>query len=102
MNTDSGPLRAGREEKETERRPSITQRPAERQILVGQFQKNTAQTIRAHIVPWLSSKYIDIRVYDAEHPTTIGLRLDSDLIPQLVELLEKTRQYIHGEPDVRS
>jgi len=98
MNTESGPLRAGRERK-TEETPRLSRPHAESQIFVGSLDKNLLQTVKVHAVPWGSSTYIDIRVFehtadDAEHPTTAGIRLDSTLIPDLLGLLERAREYV--------
>jgi hypothetical protein len=74
----------------------------ERQIFIGEFQKNAAQTIKAHLVPWKRDVYADVRVFEknaegVEHPCVWGIRIDVELIPDLIRLLEQAKEAAQHE-----
>jgi len=69
----------------------------ERQIFVGEFPRNSASTIKAHLVPWKRAVYCDVRIFEKrpdgdEHPDVRGIRFDVELIPQFIRLLEQVQE----------
>ena len=67
--------------------------------LVQSFPKNPLEEIRVSISVYRGKQYIDLRIYykgdDGEfHPSKKGLTLSPDLLPDLVEAVEKLKDVV--------
>lgn len=77
-----------------------------KQQLISEFDKNAMELIKVHLQEWKGSTYIDLRIWikpDAgenggEIVTKKGLTLRVDLIPDLIEALQKARESIQIKP----
>jgi hypothetical protein len=75
---------------------------SEKQTLVGEFDKNSAELICVHLQTWKIQRYIDVRIWvkgDPGHPgaeqaTRKGICLNVELLPDLLRLLEEARRVI--------
>ena len=84
----------------------------EKQTLIGEFDKNSVETVKVHLQKWGQGVYCDIRVWATPaagdlpglHPTKKGITLAAEQLPDLLKLLEEARRVIEkGEepaPDV--
>lgn len=73
--------------------------------LISEFEKNSMETIRIHLVLWRSVMYIDIRAwYRADdgvlHPSTKGIRLNAELLPDLRSALDAAISALENGPGV--
>jgi len=67
--------------------------------LIHSFPKNPLEEIRVSLTVFKKKQYIDLRTYykgdDGEyHPSKKGITLALDLLPDLVEAIEKTREIV--------
>jgi hypothetical protein len=65
--------------------------------LVGTVEKNTGEELRINLVKWKKQIYFDIRIWfrgdDSEfHPSTRGIRLNCEFLPELIGLLQKANE----------
>jgi hypothetical protein len=72
--------------------------------LVGTVKKNTGEEIRINLVKW-KEEYFDIRLWfkgdDGEfHPSTKGLRLSCELLPDLITALGKAQAEVEGGVEI--
>jgi hypothetical protein len=71
-----------------------------REVLIGEFEKNAAETVRVHLLRRAAGPYVDIRIWatsrpgDAPglHPTSRGLMIAAEFVPDLQRLLEQAYQ----------
>jgi hypothetical protein len=76
--------------------------------LVAEFDKNSAELVRIHFVDWKKTTYADIRVwYKTEagddgdiRPTTKGLRINVELLPDLIRALNEAQRLLEAGPEV--
>jgi|GEM_PF-1236225 len=74
----------------------------EKQTLIGEFDKNSAELICVHLQTWKTQRYIDVRIWvkgDPGHPgaeqaTRKGICLNVELLPDLLRLLEEAQRVI--------
>jgi len=77
-----------------------------KQQLIDQFDKNAMENIKINLQEWKGKKYIDMRVWvkadnsesDEDIATKKGLTLSIDLIPELIEALQKAQKAIQMKP----
>ena len=77
--------------------------------LVAELDKNSAELIRIHFVQWKKTTYADIRVwYKTEvgddgdiKPTTKGLRINAELLPDLIRVLNEAQRALEAGPVVQ-
>jgi len=70
------------------------------QRLIAEFNMNSLQTIKAHLIGWKSQWYVDVRIWEkrnlekpgTEKPTIRGVRFNSGLLPDLIRLLSQVQQ----------
>jgi hypothetical protein len=70
---------------------------SEGQKLISQFHKTSIELVKINLSEWKSKLYVDVRVWVLEEPTKPGsavptkkgIRLSVDLLPKLVEALNK-------------
>jgi hypothetical protein len=67
--------------------------------LIHAFPKNPLEEIRVSLTVFKKKQYIDLRVYykgdDGEYrPSKKGITVSLDLLPDLVEAIEKARQLV--------
>lgn len=71
----------------------------EKQKLIDQFNKNSVEIVKVQLHEWKSQKYIDIRAWYiedpakniAKKPTHKGLTLNAELLPKLIQSLQKAQ-----------
>ena len=78
--------------------------------LVAEFEKNSMELIKVHLTRWHDTDYVDIRVWvkgdpghpGAEQPTTKGIRLNAELLPELRKAIDRAAAELAmgTEPDV--
>lgn len=76
--------------------------------LVARFDKNVAEEIQVHLCKWKAQMYVDLRVwYRPEvgddgglHPTTKGIRINAELLPDLIQALKKAQRTLEDGPEV--
>jgi hypothetical protein len=81
---------------------------SEKQILVGHFDKNSAEEIQVHLVEWKGQQYVDIRIwYKPEagesgglHPSTKGIRFSAELLPDLRSAIDTTIEALEGGVEI--
>jgi len=77
------------------------------QKLIAQFDKNSAEVIKVHLVGWKGQDYIDIRVWikgepdEADKPTIKGIRLNVELLPDLQSALRAVAEKIEGGVEIK-
>jgi hypothetical protein len=77
--------------------------------LVAEFQKNSAEVVRIHFIEWKKTTYMDIRVWyhdgigdDGDtKPTTKGLRINAELLPDLIRALNEAQRALEAGPEVQ-
>jgi hypothetical protein len=67
--------------------------------LIHAFSKNPLEEIRVSLTVFKKKQYIDLRVYyrgdDGEyHPSKKGLTLSLDLLPELLEAVQKAQEVV--------
>ena len=70
---------------------------SEGQKLISQFHKNSIELVKINLSEWKSKLYVDVRIWvledpaktGSEVPTKKGIRLSVDLLPKLIEALNK-------------
>lgn len=71
------------------------------QIVIGEIEKNSYQTIKATIQEYKGKRFADFRVYfekDGEqHPTKKGIAVALDSVGDFSYLVDKTLRYIEEE-----
>lgn len=78
---------------------------SEKQTLIGEFDKNSAELICVHLQTWKTQRYVDVRIWvkdDPGHPgaeqaTKKGICLNVELLPDLLRLLEEARRVIMAD-----
>ena len=81
----------------------------EKSRLAAECQKNSAELIRIHFVEWKKTTYVDIRVWyhdgigdDGDiHPSTKGLRINAELLPDLIRALNEAQRALEAGPVVQ-
>jgi len=74
----------------------------EKQELIAQFHKNSVEVIKVHLQTWKTQRYMDIRIWrpansaesDSVQPTKKGITLKIELLPELIEALEKAEKFL--------
>lgn len=74
---------------------------------IGQIEKNTRESIKAHVHEWKGNWYLDLRVFyrpkNAESgedlPTKKGFRLNYELLDDLIALLTLVKEKLESEDD---
>jgi len=77
--------------------------------LVAELDKNSAELIRIHFVQWKKTTYADIRVWHKTEvgddgdikPTTKGLRINAELLPDLIRVLNEAQRALEAGPVVQ-
>jgi len=72
----------------------------EKQRLIDSFNKNSVEIVKVHVQEWKAQEYIDIRVWylkhpgeiGAEKPTHKGITLNIELLPDLIQALQKAQE----------
>lgn len=76
--------------------------------LIAEFDKNSLELVRIHLTRWRNTDYVDIRTWvkgepgcpGGERPTTRGIRLNGELLGDLIRALTEARQVLEGRPEV--
>jgi hypothetical protein len=71
-----------------------------KQKLIDSFNKNSAELVKVHLQEWKGKPYVDIRSWlldrpgenGAEQPTHKGLTLSAELLPRLIQALQRTQE----------
>lgn len=74
----------------------------DRQQLISQFHKSSIELVRINLSEWKSKPYVDIRIWVLEDPakpgsavpTKKGIRLSIDLLPKLIDALNKASRIL--------
>lgn len=77
----------------------------EKERLIDEFHKNSAEIIKIHAQKWKGEKYIDLRIWyskkarhnEGESPTKKGLTLRADLLQPLILSLQAAQDYLKGQ-----
>ncbi|MGB7294201.1 MAG: transcriptional coactivator p15/PC4 family protein [Candidatus Aminicenantales bacterium] len=77
----------------------------EKPKLVAEFEKNSAEMIRVHLLEWKTQVYIDIRAWfraegNVLRPTTKGVRLNAELLPELRSAIDAVISALEDGPEV--
>lgn len=80
----------------------------ERQRLVAEFDKNSMEMIKIHLTRWHDVDYVDVRVWvkgdpghpGAEQPTTKGIRINAELLQDLIRALQAAESALENGPEV--
>jgi hypothetical protein len=80
------------------RRPSNTPPPLFEQLKrvvldIPKF-RNRPETIRISLLPYRAHLYIDVRIYLQGKPTRKGITLHSDLVPAVLEGMQRAQQIL--------
>lgn len=75
----------------------------EEQRLIDEFHKNSVEILRTSLVKWKDQDFIDVRTWitsdlpgdKKEQPTKKGIRISVDLLPRLIESLEKAQHVLN-------
>lgn len=61
--------------------------------VIGEFEKNSAEIVRVRTTEWKGQRYVDIRCWfnQGQKPTWKGLTINIELLPQLLEILERIK-----------
>jgi hypothetical protein len=78
----------------------------EKQTLIDSFEKNSREIVKVHVQEWRGNRYIDLRSWllpdesgkGADRPTPKGLTLNVELIPRLIEALQRADEIVSGGP----
>lgn len=73
--------------------------------LIDQFHKNSSEFVEVHISKWKAQDYIDIRIWHlpnpaepgSQQPTKKGICINSDLLPKLIQGLQKAQKSLEKE-----
>ncbi len=65
--------------------------------LIDQFHKNSMELVEVHLIKWKDRDYVDLRIWTlpnpaepgSQQPTKKGICLSSDLLPKLINALNK-------------
>jgi len=73
-------------------------------MIIGEFQKNTAERVRLTFETYKGVKFVDVRAYyedgDGElKPTKKGIAIAPDKIEALIELLRKAQGQLNEKQD---
>ena len=76
--------------------------------LIAEFDKNSLELVKVHLTKWHKTDYVDVRVWvkgdpghpGAEQPTTRGIRLNCELLGDLIRALNETQRVLEGGPEV--
>lgn len=80
------------------------------QKLIDSFYKNSAEIVKIHVQEWKAQAYFDVRVWysenpaenGSERPTHKGITLNVELLPRLIQALEKTQEEVREEGEQAS
>lgn len=73
--------------------------------LIDQFHKNSQELVEVHITEWKSQDYIDIRIWTlpnpaepgSQQPTKKGICINAELLPKLIQSLQKAQKMLEKE-----
>jgi hypothetical protein len=73
--------------------------------LVAEFEKGGVETVRIHLMEWKGQTYLDVRVWyraddGALRPTTKGIRLNAELLPDLRSAIDAVGAALEEGPGV--
>ncbi len=76
--------------------------------LIAEFDKNSMEMIKVHLTRWHDTDYVDVRVWvkgdpghpGADQPTTKGVRLNAELLPELRSALDMAIKALEDGPVV--
>jgi hypothetical protein len=76
-----------------------------RQRLIGEFDKNSAEKVRVHLMEWKGQTYFDIRVWfkaddGVYYPSTKGIRLNCELLLDLRSAIDAAISAVEDGPGV--
>lgn len=74
----------------------------EKQKLIDQFHKNSVEIVKVQLEEFRDREYIDVRIWyledpaknDSEKPTHKGLTLRVNLLPKLIQTLQKAQKVL--------
>jgi hypothetical protein len=76
--------------------------------LVAEFDKNSMELVKVHLTRWHNVDYVDVRVWvkgepgssGAEQPTTRGIRISAELLPDLRSAIDVAIEALEDGPKV--
>ena len=76
--------------------------------LVAEFDKNSMEMVRVHLTRWRDVDYVDVRIWvkgepgssGAEQPTTRGIRISAELLPELRSAIDAAIEALENKPEV--
>lgn len=80
------------------------------QKILGEFEKNSVEVVRISSVEYHSNQYLDVRIWivgdqgskENRLPTKKGIRIHSELLPDLIQALQQAKDLIRGSFDKSS
>ena len=80
------------------------------QKILGEFEKNSSEIVRISTVEYQSNQYLDVRIWilgdhgskENRLPTKKGIRIHSELLPDLIQALQQAKGLIKRSFDKSS
>lgn len=72
------------------------------QRILSEFEKNSSEVVRISSIEYQSNKYVDLRIWilgdhgskESRLPTKKGIRIHSELLPDLIQALQQAKELI--------